>query len=159
MRIVVSCCVCDLVGGRICATYHIFASRHVCTYFILWARHNSLADACRACARTTPVTRIHVAVVDSLMVFLKATLSILICDCKSMPSSVSGVFDFQIASAWDFWLLRRPLILFRISEWLSVLSCSRSGTSQKPLRRLRTQGLLFFAFGALFGCQALSFPV
>jgi len=35
---VVSCCTCSLVGGRICATYQIFARRHRCTYCILCAR-------------------------------------------------------------------------------------------------------------------------
>ena len=54
VHIVVSCCVCALVGGRICATYQIFASRHDCTYCTVWVRHN-LAHGCRACARTAVV--------------------------------------------------------------------------------------------------------
>ena len=55
VHIVISCCMCALIVGRICATYQIFASRHDCTYCTLWVRHNNLAYVCRACARTAVV--------------------------------------------------------------------------------------------------------
>jgi len=110
VRTVVSCCVWSLIGGRICDTYQIFANRRSCTYCTLCARHRFLAYAFLASARTALVTLDQLSFLEFSMLVPKVNPSILTWLQNSIPNTVAGAVHLPMASALDFFALRRASV-------------------------------------------------